>query len=73
VQIQRQQRKTVQTGDNHTNHKTYIFTNRNDLKVDLCNKAQLLKMLIAENSDILDTGAKFEIKSPFSKSNIPAN
>jgi hypothetical protein len=63
----------VQSGGNHTSHKTYICINRNDLKVDLFNKAKLLQMLIAENSDILNTGAKFEIKNPLSKSNIPAD
>jgi hypothetical protein len=38
----------------------YIFTNRNGLKVGQFTKGQLIQMLIAENSEILDTGAEFE-------------
>ena len=38
----------------------YIFTNRKGLKVGQFTKGQLIQMLIAENSEILDTGAEFE-------------
>lgn len=39
---------------------TYMFTNRKGLKVGQFTKGQLIHMLIAENSEILDTGAEFE-------------
>jgi len=38
----------------------YIFANRNGLKVGEFTRRQLIHMLIAENSEILDTGAEFE-------------
>ena len=38
----------------------YIFANRHGLKVGEFSKGQLIQMLIAENSEILDTGAEFE-------------
>ncbi len=38
----------------------YIFANRHGLKVGEFTKGQLIQMLIAENSEILDTGAEFE-------------
>ncbi|MFT7044687.1 MAG: hypothetical protein ACI81O_002586 [Cyclobacteriaceae bacterium] len=38
----------------------YIFANRKGLKVGEFTKGQLIHMLIAENSQILDTGAEFE-------------
>mgnify|MGYP000211325120 FL=1 len=37
-----------------------MFTNRKGLKVGQFTKGQLVHMLIAENSEILDTGAEFE-------------
>ena len=39
---------------------TYIFTNRAGLKVGEFSTSQLIHMIIAENSEILDTGAEFE-------------
>ena len=39
---------------------TYIFTNRAGLKVGEFSQGQLIHMIIAENSEILDTGAEFE-------------
>ena len=39
---------------------TYIFTNRAGLKVGEFSHRQIIQMIIAENSEILDTGAEFE-------------
>ncbi|GEM_PF-423073 len=39
---------------------TYIFTNRAGLKVGEFSHRQITQMIIAENSEILDTGAEFE-------------
>lgn len=39
---------------------SYIFTNRAGLKVGEFSHRQLIHMIIAENSEILDTGAEFE-------------
>jgi hypothetical protein len=39
---------------------SYMFTNRSGLKVGDFKTSQLIHMLIAENSEILDTGAEFE-------------
>lgn len=39
---------------------SYIFTNRSGIKVGEFTTSQLIHMIIAENSEILDTGAEFE-------------
>jgi hypothetical protein len=48
----------------------YIFANRNGLKVGEFTKGQLIHMLIAENSEILDTGAEFETVLSFIVSSL---
>ena len=38
----------------------YIFANRAGIKVAECTASQLSRMIVTENSEILDTGAEFE-------------